>query len=136
MAQQAFVVSGGDIISSVGSVSLSVGQVFYKVKQNNSYELVEGVHQSVLSVVTRLDAPPIELKIGPNPTSDFLELKCLELHQHMSYRIYDNKGLLQQKNAISNVMTRINMAHLPPAVYHLIILEGDEAFKSLKIIKR
>ena len=78
-AQEAFPVAGGDAVGSGGSVSYTIGQVFYNTQIGTNGSIVQGVQQpyeiSVVSGVKEAEGINLEITAYPNPTSDFLRLK-------------------------------------------------------------
>ena len=78
-AQNTIPATGGNAIGAGGSVSYSVGQVFYTTNTGTTGSATQGVHQPYeISVITGLEeAKGIDLNCiaYPNPTSDFLILR-------------------------------------------------------------
>jgi len=139
-AQENILVSGGEAKGSGGSVSFSVGQIFYTSNNNINGSVGQGVQQPLeISVVIGIkEAKDISLQcsVYPNPTADFLTLKVEDYEiQHLTYKLYDINGkLLENKNVKSNVMS-IEMQNLAPACYFLKVYDNQKEVKTFKIIK-
>ena len=83
LAQQGVTASGGDISGAAGSVSYSVGQVFYQSLSGAAGELNEGVQQPYESLSVSIFEPrknEIEISIFPNPTLGRLNIALNEHH--------------------------------------------------------
>ena len=79
-----------------------------------------------------------EIKLYPNPTSDYLVL-CLEnieIKANTKYELYDIYGKILQQFDIHSDNTIINIADMSPALYILKIVVADKEIKSFKIIKK
>ena len=79
-AQSGNVAAGGNASGTGGTVSFSIGQVFYVSPSSPSYNLVQGLQQPFeISTVTGLDQSikGIDLiaSVYPNPASESLNLK-------------------------------------------------------------
>jgi hypothetical protein len=144
-AQESTPASGGDITGTGGSVSFSVGQVFYGNFDGSSGSVTEGVQQPYeISVVTGLEeARNINLSVSayPNPTTDYLELKVeSEKLKDFSYQLYDMNGKLLQNKKLTGTETQIDMRNLVPATYFVKVIVktqgiASQEVKTFKIIK-
>lgn len=121
LSQQAVVSSGGEAEGSGGSISYTVGQIFYHT-HGAGHTVSEGVQQPYeISVITAVSSDPgISLTVYPNPTRDFLQLQLEQYsHEKMEFFILDNQGRLAEKGLITSETTRIAMAHLEAGIYFL-----------------
>ncbi len=142
-AQTSLNTSGGNIFGGGGSVSYSVGQVFYYTNVGTNGSLAEGVQQAYeISVVAAIEeAKGIKLLVAayPNPTTDYLMLSIDEFTDcnslSMSYQLYDMQGKLLEKGNISNKETLIDMTNLVSSSYYVKVLQGKSEIKTFKIIK-
>ena len=144
-AQEALPASGGDATGNSGSVSYSIGQVFYTSHNGSDGSVAQGVQQIyIISDETGIDdIPGINLSVSayPNPVTDYLTL-CLDetvMTRHdlsqLSYRLYSMNGKLLQIGKITGSQTRIAMNKLVPATYFVKVLDGKGELKMFKIIK-
>ena len=128
LSQQAVVSSGGDAEGSGGSVSYTIGQIFYQT-HGAEYTLSEGVQQpieiSVVNVVT--PDPGISLRAYPNPARDHLMLETEQLvSEKMEYRFFDSHGRLVENRKITDQKTRISLSHLEAGVYFLHVFQTND----------
>lgn len=140
-AQTSINASGGSASGTGGSVSYSIGQVFYKTNTGTNGSKAEGVQQpyEILIETSINDTKGIKLSVStyPNPTNDYftLEIKDFELLK-LNYQLYDINGKLLQSEKITGNLTNIAMNNLKPATYLLKISQDNKEIKSFKIIKK
>ena len=139
-AQEVTPAAGGNATGSGGSVSYSVGQVFYNTIPGSNGTVAQGVQQPFeIYVYTGIkEAAGIELilSVYPNPASDFLILRVENYESpNLMYRLYDIQGKLLKTNRIIESKEKIHMIDLTPAVYFLKVSDGDKEIKTFKIIK-
>ena len=144
-AQQTIVVSGGNASGDGGSISFSVGQLFYFTITETSGSVAQGIQQpyEISSVIGIKDLFGIDLKysIYPNPTSDLLVLKVDNINtKNLVYKLFDMKGNLIDNGNINGKETFISMKKLSPSVYFLQVLQAQgtvrpDEIKIFKIIK-
>lgn len=141
-AQEAVISAGGDASSTSGSVSYSVGQVFYNTNTSADNSVAEGVQQPYeISIVTKVNnAEYINLSAiaYPNPTTDYLQLEidATEDYQSFTYQLFDISGKMIQSQAIESSTTKVNMKNLSSATYFVKVLADDKELKTFKIIKK
>jgi hypothetical protein len=140
IAQQLIVATGAQAEGASGSVSYSVGQVFFKVVDHEQARITEGIQQPMeIYVVTSVDGlPNVQLAITayPNPVADMLTLTFHEYRdESMSYRLLDGTGRLLTKSTLAGISTGIPMHAMPPAVYFLQVFLEHKIVKTFKIIK-
>ncbi|NPA35753.1 MAG: T9SS type A sorting domain-containing protein [Chlorobi bacterium] len=132
-------VSGGESTGSGGTVSYTVGQLFYNTIISSDGVVNEGVQQPVEMFVSTGDAKPeitLNISVFPNPANEFLILKVESNRiNDMYYRLFDIKGTLLKTKKITNTETTINISMLNPSVYFLKVLHDDGEEKIFKIIK-
>jgi hypothetical protein len=141
-AQTSTSTTGGSASGSGGTVSYSVGQIFYSSNTGSNGSLAQGVQQAYeISVVNAIEeATALKLSSYPNPTTDYLTLEVdasiMESDQQLSYQLYDINGVLLQNAKISGSQTSIMMINLAPATYFVKISNGDKDLTTFKIIKK
>lgn len=140
-AQENFLTTGGEICNQNGSLSYSLGQVFYVTNSSSSGAESQGVQQpyEIYTITGVKDIKEISLHFiaYPNPTEDFIELRIEgELRNEYHYFLIDAKGRELKNGNITKTITRIQMSELVSAIYFLNV-ESDNGNKTtFKIIKR
>lgn len=136
--------SGNDVSSNNGSVTYSIGQVFFSHTENNSGYLREGVQQSFQTISTDnedVDSPEIEIDalVYPNPTPDLVTLATegLDLNsERNSYQLYDYQGKLIANQIINKKNTVIDLTQLNTSIYILQVFVEKKLWNTFKIIKK
>ena len=140
IAQTTTLTSGSTINGSSGSVSYSVGQVFYTTNTGTSGAMIHGVQQpfeiSVLTAINNTSDVLLECFIFPNPTRGRLRLMVeTDAFKNLRFQLYDSYGTLLQDKKIENDETEILLDNYLSAVYFLKVLSGSKEIKTFKIIK-
>ena len=133
-AQRNVLSSGGDLNSNHGSVSFSIGEIFYTSK-GLSYNMTEGLqHGFVINpIYTRVR---LHISIYPNPTSDLVFFKVENLNfLNLSYILYDVTGITIMKGQIIDTKSFISLNELASQTYILLCLRGTIEQNVFKIIK-
>ena len=133
--------SGGESTRNGGTVSYSIGQVFYETKNGSEGSVAEGVQQAYeISIVTALEGSKsvnVMVNAFPNPTQNDLTLTVENLNlSTLSFQLYDLEGKLLQKEKITSFTTIISKATFLPATYFLKVMQGNKEIKTFKIIKK
>jgi hypothetical protein len=135
--------SGDDATGSSGSVTYSIGQVFYTYIGQSAYNVAQGIQQGELSKT--LDTPEnsiepkAEIVIFPNPTTDFVTINMEGLgfdNESRSYQLYDLQGRLLKQNTINQTETQINFNDLTTSIYILQVYVNNKVLKTFKILKK
>ena len=139
-AQKAIPVSGGNASGTDGSVSYTVGQVFYTTNTGTNGSVAEGVHQPYeISVVVGIEqGKDINLicTVYPNPATDLLTLEVeIPDNENLFFQLYDVMGKLMVSKKLIAIRTTIPMANLAPATYFLKVTDNQKVVKTFKIIK-
>jgi hypothetical protein len=132
--------AGGGVATGTGTMSYSIGQVFYKTHSSADGSSSEGVqHAFEISTavgVDEFDAISLEMNIYPNPTSDYLTLDVKDFSfEEIDYLLYDMNGKILADKRVLDKTTIIDMMHLPPTIYFLKVTDGETVMKTFKIIK-
>jgi hypothetical protein len=139
-AQNSFSSSGGNLFGSGGSVSFSMGQLFYDTSFGAKGILSKGVQQAyeIWLVTDQREQPFANLSVifYPNPTPDYLQLH-LESPDitGFSFQLTDASGKVLQYKHITTTDTQIDMRKLSSAMYFLKIISGRQEIRLFKIIK-
>jgi len=140
-AQEAIPASGGNGSGSGGSVSYTVGQVVYNVNTGSNGKEFQGVQQpyeiSVVTAVVEAKDISLEFLVYPNPAKDFVILKTGTYDvTNLHYYLYNNNGILLDKDIVQDNETTISMQSLLPSIYFLKVVDNNKVIKIFKIIKK
>jgi hypothetical protein len=135
--------SGNNATGSSGSISYSIGQVFYTyIGDQSVYNVAQGIqhHELIksLNVVDTIESKA-EVFVFPNPTADFVNvnLKGFDLVTgQQSYQLYNLQGRLIKQNAIDQIQSQVSLNNLPPSIYILRIYVNNKVLNTFKIIKQ
>ena len=139
-AQEAFTVTGGNASGSEGTVSYSVGQVFYSTNTGTNGSTAQGVQQPYgIAVVTELEEAKgitLHCTVYPNPVIDMLILRIEgKLQTQYSMSLFSINGELLENKKINSIETTLDMKNLVPATYILKVTDSKKELKTFKIIK-
>lgn len=132
--------SGGDFSDNGGTISYSIGQVFFSALDAPENLILEGVQQPLV-----ISARPIVEKeknfrvvAYPNPGTNYFIIEASTYADlALSYNFMDLQGrLLKAERFGKSGTTRVNIASLPVGMYLLRIYENGKFIKTIKIIKR
>ncbi|MFD2826829.1 T9SS type A sorting domain-containing protein [Leeuwenhoekiella polynyae] len=131
--------SGGNLKSDKGSVSFSVGQVFFHYLNNSQTTILAGVQQPVASEVflgTEKPEHNVSILAYPNPITDFLILEIKDFNNpNITYTIFDQNGSRVQHEVIKTGKTKIACQRLQAAAYFVIIMNNNKLIKTFKLLK-
>jgi len=138
--QEAIPASGSNASGDDGSVSFTVGQIFYTSSTGTNGSVAEGVQQPYeISVIVGIEqARDINLicTIYPNPATDLLTLKVENAaDEKLYFQLYDIMGKLLVSKKLIDSKTTISMEDIPPAIYFLKVTDNQKVVKTFKIIK-
>jgi hypothetical protein len=140
VAQESTNAAGGNSSGTGGSVSFSIGQVFYQTYDSPTSSITEGVQQpfeiSTHSSVPQTEGIELIATAFPNPTLGYLSLNIENFDiSNLSWYLFDNNGKSLTYNQISSSETSIDMTQLVPATYYLKVMKNDQEIKTFKILK-
>jgi len=141
LAQQSLNCSGGNSTGIGGSISFSIGEVFFETRTLNDTNFADGIQQAYeVSLVNAIEenSSNISVSVFPNPHSEILILECkAPLTSTLSYRLTDASGRLLISAPISSSYLSIETASLPAALYFLYVVSAasTEPSSVFKIIK-
>ncbi|MBP1663704.1 MAG: Protein of unknown function precursor [Bacteroidetes bacterium] len=132
--------SGGNTGSASGSVSYSVGQVFYTTAFSTNGSVAEGVQQpfeiSVLSGLEDVSGIDLFYSVYPNPTSGKLTLKIEKIETNQfAYQLFDVNGKMLRNDRLKESETNIEMFEFISSTYFLKVTKDKKEVKLFKIIK-
>ena len=138
-AQTTTTTTGGNSSGSSGSVSFSVGQIFYSTNTSSAGSISQGVQQPFdISIISGIENISISLtcNVYPNPTTDLIKLKVeSDNHQEMIYQLFDLNGKRFDSKKIDNDETTISMEQYVASTYILKVMQNNREIKIFKIIK-
>ena len=138
-AQQSINASGGNASGSNGSVSYSVGQVFYESALGSNGSILQGVQHPFEIFILGTDAfsnSILQASVYPNPTTAYANLKITNYPmEYLEFHLYDILGKLIISEKILHEETSISMMSLPTGTYLLQVAENNKTLKTFKIIK-
>ncbi len=139
-SQEAISASGGEASSTDGTVSYTIGQVFYAEDNDADGSVTPGVQQAYEITVSDgiEEAAGINLTMTafPNPTIDQLTLSVENFNnEDLSYQLFDMAGRLVISGEMNEQNTQINMDDLERATYMLLVNRDNKIIKTFKIIK-
>jgi len=139
-AQTSVNAAGGRVSGGDGSVSYTVGQVFYTTNTGSGGSVIQGIQQAFeLSVISSTnDANAISLSVSahPNPATEYLNLAIK--NQDLSgfrFQLFDSSGKLLLSDKIKSSETILRMGSLVPSTYYLKVIRYNKVVKILKIVK-
>lgn len=138
-SQQAIVTAGGMSTGSGGSVSFSIGQIDFISVASNNITVSQGVQQAheifIISSVQEL-VSPFGFSLYPNPCSNFLTLKTLDVFNEYSYRVHDISGKEVSKSEITDAFTHIPLADINAGIYFITVFKGSSVLDIFKVVKQ
>ena len=138
-AQTAFVSAGSHMSNENGSVSASIGQIFYTQAGDTEY-VIEGVQQPYeISLITGIKDPSFSdwaPDVFPNPVQDLLslELNCDDWSE-VSAQLINTNGQVLLDLHVGDMLTGINMSVYEPGLYYLSLQKSNGEKRMFKIIK-
>jgi hypothetical protein len=135
--------SGANATGSSGTVTYSIGQVFYTYIGQSVYNVAQGIqHEELEKTLTTPEnsiEPKTEIFIFPNPTTDFvtINMEGSEFENGLkSYQLYDIQGRILKQNTINQTETQINLTNLSSSIYILQVYANNKVLKTFKILKK
>ena len=135
--------SGANATGSSGTVTYSIGQVFYTYIGQSVYNVAQGIqHEELEKTLTTPEnnvEPKTEIFIFPNPTTDYvtINMEGLEVENGpRSYQLYDIQGRILKQNTINQSETQINLTDLSSSIYILQVYLNNKVLKTFKILKK
>jgi len=139
-AQQITATTAGNSTGNGGTVSYTIGQVFYTTNQSTTGVITQGVQQPyeilIVAGFEAIEGIDLEMVIYPNPTPDYLNLIIKDYEpENFMYLLYDLSGKLLLGHEIIDKETVIPTGNLIPGEYYLKITDRNKEIKVFKIIK-
>jgi hypothetical protein len=136
-AQNNTVSAGGDASGSNGSVSYSVGQVFYTSAEGENGSISEGVQQAYdIGVITGVENADIVANLFPNPTVGNVQLNISNFESNaFQMNLFDASGKLIFTRKIVSSTSSFSLTDYASGLYTLSILKDNEQVKSFRIVR-
>jgi hypothetical protein len=137
--QQVILPSGGDHTGTAGSVSISVGQVFFSADSTAEGSMHEGVQHAFewypVSVADESLAAAVQ--VFPNPTAGWItiELDRDIARERVFCLISDAFGKAVSNTLLDAESVRMDVHHLPSGWYLVQIMQNQKVIQTYKIIK-
>ena len=140
--------TGYNIIGNDGSITYSIGQVFFSNIENSVHQISEGVQHGYSENIedtgnedTDIIIPKtnVDVLIYPNPTTDYVTLSSdgLDFNNELnSFQLYNYQGKLLKQNVIYQTKTQIDLSNLSSSIYLLQVFVEQKLWKTFKIIKQ
>lgn len=137
-AQEIVSSSGETYTNSNNEISWTLGESLIVTYSSGSLVLTQGFHQTILTITAISElSSDVEIKVFPNPTHNFVNVKMGEEPKDISYSIYNIAGKLIDKNSIESKDTEINFSRYINGVYLLHLMKKTgEPIQTFKIIKK
>jgi len=131
---------GSNAEQNEGSLSYSVGQVFYSMSYTQGFYSNEGVEQPrEITRITHFNDKlyrEINIQVYPNPASNhiFLEIDH-ERPWEFSYKLINISGTVILEKRIQSTLTEIPIDRLSPSPYLLNIFHNEILYTNYRVIK-
>ena len=134
-AQEVVSTQGESYSNASGSIDFTIGEVVINTNSNGSNDLTQGFHQTNWNFVGIEDQDPAYIvSVFPNPTQDLLTIRTTSFEK-MVCQFYDAEGKLVLQQNLTAEQTSIPVSHLATGSYSLILSNGTQNIKTIKLIK-
>lgn len=143
-AQTSVNTGGGQALGTSGSVSYSIGQLFYSSYSGSTGGISEGVQIPMeVYLVTHIGEPfdmGLDVSVFPNPVGDYLTLliqgEGFIPGSSQGYVLLDMSGKAIHSGRIMEETTLVDMHAHPPGIYLLQVFVSGQRIAYFKVIKR
>ena len=140
LTAQEVISSGGETQSASGyEISWTIGEPVIETFTGSTNILTQGFHQSKLTVtpITEFLNSRIELKVFPNPTSDFVLIQFNELVENSGYTLFNLTGKVLESELLTSTSTKLDLKNYASGQYILKLTKNStQPLQTFKIIKR
>jgi hypothetical protein len=144
-AQESVNSTGSIATGSNGTVTYTIGQLFYTTNSSISGHLAQGVQHPYeilkidsISTSYRKEAQEhFSILLFPNPTADNIILDVQDyINEKLIYFLFDYNGKLIFHKQITGKQTHIDLGNLPSSIYFVNVVDDEnKKVQSFKIIK-
>jgi hypothetical protein len=114
------------IIMSSPSASLHVGSMLH----------VDDLTVETVTGIINLTKQTTEVKVYPNPVSDFVKFEVENAEKNLEVSIYDNSGRRVEQVNFSGNSTEVNLSSFAPGIYTYKLTGENNLFGSGSFIKK
>ena len=134
---------GQEVISSQGNsysnsntnMDFTIGEVIINTETDGTHYMTQGFHQTNWFFAgLENHTPSYEAIIFPNPTEESLNIKT-STYKNVVYTLYDAQGKLVMQNELFEEQTSLQVSHLAPGKYSLVLNNKTDKLKTFKLIK-
>ncbi len=132
--------SGGEFANTAAQISWTLGDFQTTTYVKDQLVLTQGFLQSeikITSIINIDNSGNIELKVFPNPVTNYLSLKVIS-HENkkISWQLINQNGKIIKYNDIYNKNTEIDFSSYKNGIYYLKTFSKDGSFiKIFKIVR-
>jgi hypothetical protein len=138
-AQESNVAAGGDDSNFSGSISYSIGVVFYTAEETDEGTLTQGVQHVQQEVITKVEtvvSPSLELNVFPNPVVTTAQFNLnLSDFTNVNYRLVDMQGKVLQSEAVYAAQTTFSLEEYPSGIYFLLVQVPGYELQKFELVK-
>ena len=134
--QEVVSTQGDSYTNTSGSIDFTIGEVVINTETDGTNDITQGFHQTnwhFLGVENY--TPSYEATIFPNPTSEVLNIKTSKF-ENVTFTLYDAQGKLILQDILSTEQTPIQVSHLSPGSYSIVLNNGTQNLKTFKLMKQ
>lgn len=139
IAQEACVAGGGDGSSFEGSVSYSIGVVFYTTEETEEGTITQGVQQVKQDVVTKaekVESTVVEMNVFPNPIVSIAQFNLsISDFTNVNYRVMNMEGKVLLSEKVYTAQTTFSLEEYPSGVYFLVVTISNHELQKFELIK-
>jgi len=136
-AQSALVTSGGDAVSTSGSVSFSIGQISNAQAIASTGSLSEGVQQpfEFFEVTVNEVLRDIGISLFPNPALTEVLIELPIMQEGIKARFYSSNGSLIEEVNIFSKSTSVNVRNWAASTYYMQLSDSSGNTSTYKLVK-
>ena len=137
-AQKVVSANGGTATAAGTQVSWTIGEPITATVSDGTTTLTQGFQQSKLTVtaINDIQVAGVEIKVYPNPTSDFVTIHFSKVMEKPTYLLFDLSGRLIQQKKIESTDAKVDMTQFAGGSYILKVNSGQQPLQTFKIVKR
>ena len=126
--------SGSSFINSNIKLDYTLGEVLISTLDNNGYLVTQGFHQTSWSILSSNNIlKEVDIKIFPNPTSDYLNV-CSDISSVILVEIFNVNGQKFFKSS-ENASHTIDVSSFSKGIYIINIYRQNQLIKTVKLLK-
>ncbi len=136
-SQETALTNGGEINSSAGGVSYSIGQMFFELNNSDSTSFNHGVQQPLqANRVNLCVAEKVIIQVYPNPATEQIVIELdIRKGNDFSYSLFNLYGMKILTSSIIDDVSIVQINGLPPATYFLIVFDHFIQVGTYRIVK-